>query len=600
MNENFGLLSQLGTVQTATDSKSSVSTGTKPKEGLSLFDSIFAQLNQDKSQILPKNEEQSSTNLKNLSPKTVEPQAIEPQTASTKQIIGNIENLSKIQIDNILKNGTTEVQPKTEPQPQLKNQPQETVKPQIDKQTTIQASPQLASAPQTKLETSEITQSSETTQKLDNKVVDNKVINKLDNKIVEPKSQKQDEHKLVQQIDKPNSTSEQNLTPKVSLFDFIVNEIETQKVPEIKVSKPEIITELTSNALQNTFLSEEIQASESALPKRVKSNNDVGVASKMQTLFESLTQGIVTPSQDAKVVNEIIQEVSKIELAKREVVVQEFTPKENILNSMLQSSQKISVQLASLANISEANKLMNAEPTTKNLKKVANLLDLGLESISKIEELRTNHVEITQQKETSRFDFGVTSRVMFVTKEIINDLNLTKHEANLVQTQVDENVVNVKVQENAINAFESKIIGARQQVNHLMSEVARNVYENYKPPLSAFRISLNPNDLGSIAIVLKSNRSAVDVSMSMTNSNTYEVFAENQSLLRSQIARAFGENQNFNLSFSLQNSDANSASFGNSSGFANQEQQYSRNFGNRSNNNDTQDDEVELAEQSYM
>ena len=227
----------------------------------------------------------------------------------------------------------------------------------------------LASAPQTKLETSEITQSSETTQK-------------LDNKIVEPKSQKQDEHKLVQQIDKPNSTSEQNLTPKVSLFDFIVNEIETQKVPEIKVSKPEIITELTSNALQNTFLSEEIQASESALPKRVKINNDVGVTSKMQTLFESLTQGIVTPSQDAKVVNEIIQEVSKIELAKREVVVQEFTPKENILNSMLQSSQKISVQLASLANISEANKLMNAEPTTKNLKKVANLLDLGLESIS--------------------------------------------------------------------------------------------------------------------------------------------------------------------------------------------------------------------------
>ena len=50
------------------------------------------------------------------------------------------------------------------------------------------------------------------------------------------------------------------------------------------------------------------------------------------------------------------------------------------------------------------------------------------------------------------------------------------------------------------NIQSKKIIGAKQQMVTVMSDIARQMYENYKPPVTAFRINLNPTELGSIAI----------------------------------------------------------------------------------------------------
>jgi hypothetical protein len=161
------------------------------------------------------------------------------------------------------------------------------------------------------------------------------------------------------------------------------------------------------------------------------------------------------------------------------------------------------------------------------------------------------------------------------TKNIQDNINSVSSEIKLGSKEKDTNnkevVVNLTVPTAIVETIQTKIISAQQKVGSFMSDVARTMYLNYKPPVTAFRINLNPANLGSIAIVMKSNKSnnSMDINMKMSNSSTMDIFTDTKSSLHSAIMRTFNENSsnnttsNLNLSFDMQG-DSSNGGFGES------------------------------------
>ena len=104
--------------------------------------------------------------------------------------------------------------------------------------------------------------------------------------------------------------------------------------------------------------------------------------------------------------------------------------------------------------------------------------------------------------------------------------------------------------------IQSKIIGARQQMTHMMSDIARQMYENYRPPITVFRINLNPGNLGAIAVLMKNERnSEMSITMSVSNNATLDALVENQNQLRNSLQKTFDENTKFNFNFNSSSDD---------------------------------------------
>ena len=107
------------------------------------------------------------------------------------------------------------------------------------------------------------------------------------------------------------------------------------------------------------------------------------------------------------------------------------------------------------------------------------------------------------------------------------------------------------IQPNLVNSIQSRIVGAKQQMASMMSDVARQMYENYKPPVTVFRMNLNPGDLGTISVLMKQDKSSgLTINMSVSNIATLELLMENQNMLRNSLAKTFNDSANFNLDFS--------------------------------------------------
>ena len=57
------------------------------------------------------------------------------------------------------------------------------------------------------------------------------------------------------------------------------------------------------------------------------------------------------------------------------------------------------------------------------------------------------------------------------------------------------------------------------------------MYENYKPPVTVFKINLNPLELGSIAILMKMIEIMdFHISMNVSNMTTFDALIENQNI----------------------------------------------------------------------
>ena len=95
----------------------------------------------------------------------------------------------------------------------------------------------------------------------------------------------------------------------------------------------------------------------------------------------------------------------------------------------------------------------------------------------------------------------------------------------------------------------------------MMSDIARQMYENYKPPVTVFRINLNPVDLGNIAILMKNDKNnGLSISMNISNPTTLDALIDNQNVLRNSLNKTFDENTKIKLDFSSSNQNDNQSS----------------------------------------
>ena len=123
----------------------------------------------------------------------------------------------------------------------------------------------------------------------------------------------------------------------------------------------------------------------------------------------------------------------------------------------------------------------------------------------------------------------------------------------------DEKNVQITLSQNAVEAFRQKIVGARQQLRQFMSDMAKTMAQNYKPPITSFRITLNPSGLGNIAVVLKSEKkeNAISISLNMSQQATLDTLVDNQAALRAALNRNFDSNTSFSLNFGMQQNFSN-------------------------------------------
>lgn len=216
----------------------------------------------------------------------------------------------------------------------------------------------------------------------------------------------------------------------------------------------------------------------------------------------------------------------------------------NILNKQL------------LFNKEEAINILNNASSLEAVKKSAEILDLEASDLSLEQEFGSELKDIISERD--RLNKKASLNALLAEKDIrsadIKNLITSSVEASkalMTDTLNIQNDAFVDVQPNLLNSIQTRIIGAKQQLSAMMSDIARQMYENYKPPLTVFRINLNPANLGSIAILMKQERgNGININMSVSNLTTLDLLMENQNLLRSSLLKTFNDTSNFNLDFS--------------------------------------------------
>ncbi|WP_066346937.1 flagellar hook-length control protein FliK [Aliarcobacter cryaerophilus] len=297
---------------------------------------------------------------------------------------------------------------------------------------------------------------------------------------------------------------------------------------------------------ENSLNSENILIVENEV---VKTENNTKVDQKL-SLMDQLIQtnskkDITTKIEESATSNP--QSVEQINKNSKEVASNIFLAEQkNSLNNQL------------LFNKNEAVNILKNASSIEDIEKSANILDLD-----------ANNLEVEQNiSSESLNDLSIDEKEILDRKNmlnsILNEKNIRSVDVrNLITNSIEaskallEDTINIlddkilDIQPNLVNSIQSRIVGAKQQMASMMSDVARQMYENYKPPVTVFRMNLNPGDLGTISVLMKQDKSSgLTINMSVSNIATLELLMENQNMLRNSLAKTFNDSANFNLDFS--------------------------------------------------
>ncbi|MCT7432354.1 flagellar hook-length control protein FliK [Aliarcobacter cryaerophilus] len=229
-----------------------------------------------------------------------------------------------------------------------------------------------------------------------------------------------------------------------------------------------------------------------------------------------------------------------------------------VASNIFLAEQKNSLNNQLLFNKNEALNILKNASTIEDIEKSANILDLdanNLEVEQNISSESLNDLSVDEQEILDRKN---------ILNSILNEKNIRSVDVrNLITNSIEaskallEDTINIlddkilDIQPNLVNSIQSRIVGAKQQIASMMSDVARQMYENYKPPVTVFRMNLNPGDLGTISVLMKQDKSSgLTINMSVSNIATLELLMENQNMLRNSLAKTFNDSANFNLDFS--------------------------------------------------
>ena len=225
----------------------------------------------------------------------------------------------------------------------------------------------------------------------------------------------------------------------------------------------------------------------------------------------------------------------------------------DVISNIYLSSQKNNINNSALSNKTEAINSVKNATTTEEVEVNAKKLDLNLKDISletKAAEVKKDTINLIDRKNSlDKIILNNNARHNEVTNLITKSVEASKV---IMDDTIDiENEVSLTVNPVLAQNIQTKIIGARQQMSSMMSEVAKQMYENYKPPVTAFRINLTPGALGNIAIVMKNDKdSGLNISLNISNTSTLDAFVDSQNSLRNALNKTFEEGTEFNLDFS--------------------------------------------------
>lgn len=354
-------------------------------------------------------------------------------------------------------------------------------------------------------------------------------------------------------------TQENNST--ISLFDKIIS----QKVDSLD----------TTQTLEKSIKSNS---------EDLKSSNEI--LNVEEVLVSNISNEVINDKEKSEVKPEVVSIKKDEKLSLMDQLIQknsekltlETTLSNNVMDSSLKEvitkdlisniylgSQKNKINNQTLFNKNEAMSILKDGNSIQSVKTSAEILDLGLEDISIDESIAVDKLDLKELNKK-----GILENLLLrknVKSEEIKNLITKSVEASkaLIEDTITlESDVVVNVNSPISYNIQSKIIGAKQQMATMMSDVARQMYENYKPPVTAFKINLNPTELGSIAILMKSDKnSGLSITMNVSNNVTLDTLIENQNLLKNSLNKTFDENTKFNLDFGSSNQNSNNQSSSN-------------------------------------
>ena len=269
-------------------------------------------------------------------------------------------------------------------------------------------------------------------------------------------------------------------------------------------------------------------------------------------------------------IKSIKESANMLDLNVEEIETEIYEDKKNSLtNNLLKDTSSITKE-KDINNIIDSSRLLNKvvlERLNKDENKSPDMIKQELRESHIVKEKTTvNNIRSDIPKQEIKQEPVQQNQTVAV--NIRNDISKQEIKTTTVKddkVETFDKVISMTVPKEISESIQTRIIAAHQKVGHFMSETARNMYLNYQAPMNAFRISLNPANLGTIAIVMRSNKvdNSISISMNMSNPATMDLFSDSKSLLQSALGKNFTENSNINLSFGMQdnNSDTNSQQF---------------------------------------
>ena len=235
----------------------------------------------------------------------------------------------------------------------------------------------------------------------------------------------------------------------------------------------------------------------------------------------------------------------------------------SVLNNIYLSSQQNNINNNALSTKAEAITAVKNASTIQEIEVNAKKLDLNIKEINletKNSEIKQDSINLMDRKTNlDMLALNNNARHNEFTSLITKSVEASK--AILDDTSNFDNEVTLNVNASLAQSIQTKIIGARQQMSSMMSEVARKMYENYQPPVTAFRINLNPANLGNIAITMKSTKdNGINISLNISNTATLDAFIDSQSSLKNALNKTFEDGSSFNLDFSSSDNQNNDKS----------------------------------------
>ena len=360
-----------------------------------------------------------------------------------------------------------------------------------------------------------------------------------------------------QNLDDVTLETTQNLSQIVVNSEDIENQIETSTVLKDSLNFENIL-----------IVEDEVANSDAIKNETVKNENKLNSQNILIVENEVVkTENNTKVDQKLSLMDQLIQTNSKKDITTKieesatsnpQSVEQINKNSKDVASNIFLAEQKNSLNNQLLFNKNEAVNILKNASSIEDIEKSANILDLD-----------ANNLEVEQNiSSESLNDLSVDEKEILDRKNILNSILNEKNirsvdVRNLITNSIEaskallEDTINIlddkilDIQPNLVNSIQSRIVGAKQQMASMMSDVARQMYENYKPPVTVFRMNLNPGDLGTISVLMKQDKSSgLTINMSVSNIATLELLMENQNMLRNSLAKTFNDSANFNLDFS--------------------------------------------------